>query len=50
MGLPARLGSYQKAGKVYRVVLTGPFGSPSQLAAGLNAARRAGYPNAYTRK
>ena len=50
MGLPARLGTYQKAGKVYRIVLTGPFANASQLANGLTAARRAGFPGAYTRK
>lgn len=50
MGLPVRIGNYQKAGKTYRIVLAGPFNSAAQLAAGLSAARRAGFRDAYTRK
>lgn len=50
MGLPVRVGSYQKAGKTYRIVMAGPFQSAAQLQAGLNAARRAGYSDAFTRK
>ncbi len=50
MGLPVRVGNYTKAGKVYRIVMAGPFASPSQLQAGLAAARRAGFGDAFTRK
>lgn len=50
MGLPVRIGSYTKSGKTYRVVLAGPFASPGKLAGGLNAVRRAGFSDAFTRK
>jgi len=50
MGLPVRLGTYQKRGKTYRIVLAGPFGGASQLAAGLTAVRRAGFGDAFTRR
>ena len=50
MGLPVRIGTYQKAGKSYKIVLAGPFGSASALQSGLAAARRAGFSDAYTRK
>jgi len=50
MGLPVRIGSYQKAGKTYGIVLAGPFGNAAQLRAGLATARRAGFSDAYTRK
>ena len=50
MGLPVRVGTYLKAGKSYSIVLAGPFGSGSQLQAGLTAARRAGFSDAFTRK
>lgn len=50
MGLPVRIGKYQKAGKTYHVVMAGPFSNAGQLNAGLNAARRAGFRDAYTRR
>ena len=50
MGLPVRIGTYQKAGKSYKIVLAGPFNSLGKLAGGLVAARRAGFTDAYTRK
>ena len=50
LGLPARTGSYKKNGSVYRVVLAGPYTNGGHLNAGLNAARRGGFPDAFTRK
>ncbi len=50
MGLPVRLGTYKKSGKTYKIVLAGPFNSGSALKSGLNAARRAGFSDAFTRK
>ena len=50
MGLPVRVGTYQKRGKSYRIVLAGPFADATQLQAGLTATRRAGYRDAFTRK
>lgn len=50
LGLPARTGSFKKNGSVYRVVLAGPYGDGGQLNAGLTAARRGGFPDAFTRK
>lgn len=50
MGLPVRVGTYLKSGKSYSIVLAGPFGSGAQLQAGLTAARRAGFSDAFTRK
>lgn len=50
LGLPARLGSYAKAGKVYRIVVAGPYDDAGALQAGLAAVRRAGFGDAYTRK
>ena len=50
LGLPVRVGTYQKAGKSYKIVLAGPFSNASGLSAGLSAARRAGFSDAFTRK
>lgn len=50
LGLPVRIGSYQRSGKTFRVVLAGPFGSASALNQALGAARRAGFSDAFTRK
>ncbi len=50
MGLPVRTGNYLKAGKTYRIVLAGPFNNATQLRRGLDAARRAGFSGAYTRR
>jgi len=50
LGLPVSVGSYKKRGKTYKVVLAGPFNNASRLNAGLSAARRAGFREAYTRK
>ena len=50
MGLPVRVGTYQKAGKTYRIVLAGPFNDRRSLSSALSAARRAGFSDAFTRK
>ncbi len=50
MGLPARLASYTKRGKVYRIVVAGPYRDAGALRAGLTAVRRAGFADAFTRK
>ncbi len=50
MGLPVRLGSMQRGGKSYTVVLAGPFADAGQLNAGLAAVRRAGFRDAYVRR
>ena len=50
LGLPARIGTYKKKGKTYRIVMAGPFSNPSQLQSALSAARRAGFSDAFTRK
>ncbi len=49
-GLPVRLSKYSKGGKTYTIVLAGPFGTQSQLNAGLNRARQAGFRDAFLRK
>lgn len=49
-GLPVRLSRYSKGGKTYTIVLAGPFGTQSQLNAGLNMARKAGFSDAFLRK
>lgn len=49
-GLPVRLSRYSKGGKDYTIVLAGPFGTQSQLNAGLNRARQAGFSDAFLRK
>lgn len=50
LGLPVRVGTYKKNGKTLRIVLAGPFGNASQLRAGLNAVRRAGFGDAFSRR
>ncbi|QFT79874.1 Sporulation related domain protein [Roseovarius sp. THAF27] len=49
-GLPARMGKTTHNGQSYTSVVVGPFGTQSQLQSGMQAVRRAGYPNAYYRK
>lgn len=49
-GLPVRLSKYSKGGKGYTIVLAGPFGTQSQLNAGLNTARKSGFRDAFLRK
>ena len=50
LGLPARIGTYKKKGKTYRVVLAGPYSNGSNLQSALAAARRGGFSDAFTRK
>lgn len=47
MGLPVRIGKFDRAGKTYRMVLAGPFGSQAQVY--LSKLRSAGYKNATLR-
>jgi SPOR domain len=47
-GLPARLGTLNKGGKSYRLVMAGPFNS-NQVMAAVATARRAGFADAYAR-
>ena len=48
-GLPVGLGAKTVAGTSYSVVMLGPFSSGAQVNNALQAARRAGYSDAYTR-
>ncbi|MDJ0630150.1 MAG: SPOR domain-containing protein [Rhodobacter sp.] len=50
LGVPAKLASYSRGGKVYRIVVAGPYRDAGSLRAGLAAVRRAGFSDAYTRK
>lgn len=50
MGLPVRIGRYDRDGKTYRLVLAGPFASDDQAASALRQARSAGYSDAFARK
>jgi len=45
-GLPMRLGSVQRKGTTYRMVLAGPFTSQTQAKTALKQVRQAGYPRA----
>ncbi|MBL4768688.1 MAG: SPOR domain-containing protein, partial [Rhodobacteraceae bacterium] len=45
-GLPMRLGTVNRSGKAYRVVLAGPFGSNEQANAALATVRGAGFSKA----
>lgn len=45
-GLPVRLGSLTRKGKVYKVVLSGPFNTDSAANAALSQVRAAGYSGA----
>jgi len=45
-GLPVRLGSLTRKGKVYKVVLSGPFNTDSAANAALTQVRAAGYSGA----
>ena len=48
-GLPVGLGAKTVSGTAYSVVLLGPFGSGAQVNTALQAARNAGFNDAYTR-
>ena len=47
-GLPVRMGTLNKGGKSYRVVMAGPF-SPEHLGAALSKTRNAGFRDAFIR-
>ena len=47
MGMPVRIGKFNRSGQTLRMVLVGPFGGDA--AQQLNAVRRAGYGNAFLR-
>ncbi|WP_135506257.1 SPOR domain-containing protein [Roseovarius aestuariivivens] len=49
-GLPAKTGTLNRNGKAYTLVVTGPFGTQSQLHAALSKVRAAGYGGAKLRK
>ncbi len=49
-GLPAATSTYQSGGRQLRIVLTGPYGSPSDLQRALQAVRGAGFSDAFTRR
>ncbi len=49
LGLPVTTGSQQVGGRLLQVVLAGPFTAPEALAAALDNARHAGFPDAFTR-
>ncbi len=49
LGLPVRVGKINRNGKIYRLVLAGPFSNASSAEAAARKARRAGYQNATIR-
>lgn len=48
-GLPVAQGQANANGRPVQVVLAGPFGSPAEISAALNAARAMGYTDAFIR-
>lgn len=49
MGLPVRIGKFNRGGKTMRIVLAGPFASPAHTNGALTAVRRAGFRDAFPR-
>ncbi len=49
MGMPARIGSYNKSGKTYMSVQAGPFNGSGSLQSALTQLRRSGYGDAFAR-
>ena len=49
MGLPTATANIQSNGRALTVVVAGPFGDPGALQGALQAARAAGYGDAFTR-
>jgi len=49
MGLPVRTTQVRSSGRTLEVVLIGPFATAGDLSAALDAARRAGFRDAYIR-
>ena len=50
LGVPVRIGRYERSGTVQRIVLAGPFGSSAEANAALRKAQGAGYSSAFLRK
>ncbi len=50
LGVPVRIGRYERNGTVQRIVLAGPFGSSSEANAALRKAQEAGFSSAFLRK
>ncbi|WP_193749892.1 SPOR domain-containing protein [Shimia sp. SK013] len=50
MGLPVRIGKFERAGAVHRMVLAGPFGEQSAAEAALAKAHGNGFVNAFLRR
>lgn len=49
MGLPVRIGTFNRGGKQMRIVLAGPFASNAHVNGALNAVRNAGFRDAFAR-
>ena len=49
LGLPTRIGKYDKGGQTYRMVLAGPFTDPAQADKAIRKVRGAGYSDAFVR-
>lgn len=49
MGIPVRIGKFNRGGKEMRIVLAGPFKSGAHTGGALNALRNAGYRDAFAR-
>ena len=50
MGLPVRIGKYERDGATQRMVLAGPFADADAAQAALGKAQKAGYPEAFVRR
>lgn len=50
LGLPVRIGKYQRGGVTQRMVLAGPFSSANSANAALNKAQSAGFGSAFVRQ
>jgi hypothetical protein len=50
LGLPMRIGRYERGGQTYRIVMSGPFSSQGALTRALSTVRGSGYPSATTRQ
>ncbi|MCP5036396.1 MAG: SPOR domain-containing protein [Rhodobacteraceae bacterium] len=49
LGIPVRIGNLTRSGKVYQIVMAGPFTQQAELNAALTQVRAAGFTDAYTR-
>ena len=50
LGMPVRIGTYERAGKTHRIVLAGPFADAGAAQGAVASARRAGFAGAALRK